>query len=186
MKFFYRIIIAIFLIIFFIWIINSRHQIVPAQNTDGLLLYSSDIYGISFSYPSNYVLGEQDIATSDLQKYHEISLIDKNDLPVPINGEGPPAITIDLYKNDINEYTAEGWANNSKQSNLKLGEGRIATTSISGFPAISFRWSGLYEGTTIVLSKTSFIYTFNVTYLEIGAPIIQDFVKIKDSIRISN
>lgn len=170
-----------------IWFAFSRRETVPApvQNTDNLSQYSSDAYGISFSYPSNYVLEEKDVAPENSQKYHQIILIDKKDLPPPVNGEGPTAITMDLYENDINKYTAEDWARNSKQSNLKLGEGIIAHTTISELPAISFRWSGLYEGTTIVLSKPNLVYTFNVTYMEMGSQIIQDFVKIRDSIKIS-
>ena len=164
------------------WFVYSYDQSVQVHNTSDNLLFENKTYDISFVYPSKYTLSERDGITSDLQKYHEITLINKNDLPLPVNGEGPTAITIDVYSNDSSRYTAEEWARNAKESNLKLGEGRIATTTVFGLPAVSFRWSGLYEGTTIVLAKSDKIYAFNVTYLEMGAQIIQDFVVVRDSV----
>lgn len=185
MKYLYTTIILTLLVIFGVWFLYSKQQTPSVENTSNLSHYSNDTYGISFSYPSDYVLEEHTVTGITGKEYHQVSLINKKDLPLPVNGEGPTAITIDFHPNDIDKYTAEGWARNSKDSNLRLGEGRLATTTISGFPAVSFRWSGLYEGTTIVLANPKWIYTFNVTYLEMGAQIVQDFVKIRDSVQIS-
>ena len=90
-----------------------------------------------------------------------------------------------MYQNNLDKQTTEDWIRNTSASNFKLGEGRLATTTISGMPALSFRWSGLYEGTTIAIADEKWVYAFTVTYLEMGADIIQDFVAIRDSVRIS-
>lgn len=186
MKTYYKVAIVIIAIGFISWFFYAGRQKTPVQDAETLLEYSNDVYGISFSYPSDYILSERDTVASDSQNYHQIGLINKKDIPLPVSGEGPTAIILDIYKNNVNKYSAESWARNAKESNLKLGEGRISTTTISGLAALSFRWSGLYEGTTIVLAKPDFVYTFNVTYLEMGGQIIQDFVKIRDSVRITS
>ncbi|OHA27461.1 MAG: hypothetical protein A3C06_03390 [Candidatus Taylorbacteria bacterium RIFCSPHIGHO2_02_FULL_46_13] len=142
-------------------------------------------YGISFSYPDSYVLSEMDAPGSGERAHHVIVLIRREDSPLPVDGEGPPAITIDVYQNNLDNQTTEGWIRNTSQSNFKLSEGRLASTTIGGLPALSYRWSGLYEGTTIALAQTNWVYVFSVTYLEMGAPIVQDFVAIRDSVKIS-
>lgn len=147
--------------------------------------YANAQYGLSFTYPSAYILSEMDAPGSGMRQHHIITLMHKADLPLPVNGEGPPSIIIDIYQNNLDKQTTEGWIRNTSASNFKLGEGRLASTTISGFPALSYRWSGLYEGTTIALAQEHWVYTFTVTYLEMGAPIVQDFVALRDSVRIA-
>lgn len=155
-------------------------KIAEDKHTEDLLSeYSNSFFGISFSYPSDYIITEHQVNNN-----HQITLINKKDLPLPVNGEAPPSVTINIYENDKDKYTAEDWALKSKESNLKLGEGTISNILLSKSPAISYRWSGLYEGTTIVSANPKYVYTLNVTYLEMGAPIVQDFVKIRDSVKI--
>lgn len=155
------------------------------QKSVDLEQYTSETYGLSFAYPSSYVLSEMDAEGSGMRLHHIITLMRKADLPLPVNGEGPPSITIEVYQNNLDEQTTEEWIKNTSASNFKLGEGRLASTTISGLPALSYRWSGLYEGTTIALAQEHWVYALTVTYLEMGAPIIQDFVVIRDSVRIS-
>lgn len=155
------------------------------QNVSGLERYTNATYGLSFSYPAAYVLTERDAPGSELRKHHSIVLIHKENLPLPSAGEGPPSITIDIYQNNLDKQTTETWIRNSKESNFKLGDGTIASTTLSGLPALSYRWSGLYEGTTIVTANDTWIYALSVTYLEMGAPIVQDFVSIRDSVLIA-
>lgn len=153
-----------------------------AKNTKS---YASSVYGLSFTYPDTYVLSETDAPGSAQRHHHAIVLIPKGALPLPEAGEGPPSITIDIYQNNLDKQTTEGWIRNTSASNFKLGEGILTETTISGLPALSYRWSGLYEGTTIALARMNWVYVFTVTYLEIGAPIVQDFVAIRDSVRLS-
>jgi hypothetical protein len=153
------------------WLFYSHSQTDAAPDTTTLSHYSSDAYGISFSYPSDYVLTEQDIATAQAgtKTYHQITLINKKDLRVPVNGEGPTAITIRFNAPDMKAPPS----------------GRpSATTTVSGFPAVSSSWSGLYEGTTIVVTRPAMTYTFSVTYMDIGSQIIQDFVTLRGSVKI--
>lgn len=156
------------------------------QSPAGSPLYSSTRYGLSFAYPNIYVLSEVDAPGSGMREHHVITLTNKEDLPLPADGEGPPSITVDIYQNNLDKLGTEGWIRNSSASNFKLSEGRLASTTIGGLPALSYRWSGLYNGTTIATAQPNWIYVFTVTYLEMGAPIVQDFVAIRNSVKISN
>lgn len=157
----------------------------PDTGSVAMPTYTSEKYGVSFSYPSSYTLSERDAEGSAMREHHTITLIATADLPLPVAGEGPPAITIDIYQNDLDALTTENWIRNSAESNFKLSpEGRLASTTIDAKPALSYRWSGLYEGTTIALAQPRWIYAFSVTYLEPGAPIVQDFVSFKETVRI--
>ncbi len=147
--------------------------------------YSSDVYGISFTYPKNYVLNEIEAPGSGMRKHHIINLMRSEDLPAPVGGEGPQSITVEIYQNNLDNQTTENWIRNTSESNFKLSDGNLASTTLSNFPALSYRWSGLYEGTTIVTALPSWVYVATVTYLEMGSPIIQDFVQVRDSIRIA-
>ena len=157
-----------------------------AEGPAGSQQYSNVAYGLSFSYPDTYVLSELDAPGSGERKHHAVLLMRKEDLPLPQGGEGPPAITIDIYQNDLDKLSAEAWIRNTSESNFKLGDGTLASITVGSLPALSYRWSGLYEGTTIVLAQPDWIYAFTVTYLEMGAPIVQDFVAVRDSVQIAH
>lgn len=147
--------------------------------------YTSERYGITFSYPAAYELSERDAPGSAMREHHIITLMRTADLPAPEGGEGPPSISIDIYQNNLDSQTTEGWIRGSSDSNFKLSqEQRLASTTIDGKPALSYRWSGLYEGTTIALAQLDWIYAFSVMYLEPGETIVQDFVVLRDSVRI--
>ena len=157
-----------------------------SNRAEHTLSYTNPTYGLAFTYPDTYELTERDEEGSALRAWHTIVLIRKEDLPMPEGGEGPPAITISLHENDLDHYTTEEWIRNVSASNYKLGDGTLASTTISGLPALSYRWDGLYQGTTIALAQPSWVYALTVTYLEMGAPIVQDFVQIRDSVRLSS
>lgn len=152
----------------------------PAMRT-----YSSAEYGISFSYPSRYLLAEHDSLGSALRKHHAITLLRREDLPLPENGEGPPAITIDIYQNNLDKQTTEQWIRNSSASNFKLGSGLLTRTTVSGLPALSYNWSGLYEGTTVAVAEPNWIYAISGTYMDANSPIVRDFKALTESVRIT-
>lgn len=153
------------------------------DTTPLLQTYRSEEYGISFTYPSTYELREID-ADSALRIHHTILLQRKADLPPPQGGEGPPSITIDIYQNNLDNRTTEDWIRGDSRSNFKLGDGNIASTTVSGMPALSYRWSGLYNGTTVAIARPAWVYAFSVTYFEMGEDIVQDFAVIRESIRL--
>ncbi len=147
--------------------------------------YSNEAYGLSFTYPLNYELSERRASGSGERQHEVITLMRKEDLPPPVGGEGPPAITIEVFQNNLDHLSTEEWIRNNSLSNFKMGDGTLSSTTISTFPALSYRWSGLYEGTSIVTAQPRWVYMLSVTYLEMGAPIVQDFVQIRDSVMLT-
>jgi hypothetical protein len=117
-------IIVIFLTIlaggFFIF--QNKGNLIPKDENSAFQKYSNSEYGLSFTYPSNYLLEENDALGSGMRKHHIINLINKKDLPPPEGGEGAPSIIIGIYQNNLDKQTTEQWIRNSSDSNFKLGE----------------------------------------------------------------
>lgn len=147
--------------------------------------HASRAMGIAFRYPESYVIDER-VAGTPQRKRQSIVLIRSADLPLPANGEGPTAITIDAFQNDLDKYTALEWITGSSDSNYKLStDGAISTSTLAGEEALSFRWSGLYEGRTAVVAGPGWIYAFSVTHLTPEDGIIGDFGRLLESIRFT-
>jgi len=148
--------------------------------------YTSSEYGISFVYPRSYALTEHDTGGGERRSHAIVLMKDTPENRALISGEtpseGPPTITIQMFQNNLDHYTTEGWIRGVSDSNFKLSEGRLATTTISGQEALSYRWSGLYEGTTIVQARPAWVYAFTVNYEHMGDDIVQDFVAVRDSV----
>jgi len=147
--------------------------------------YRAADIGISLRYPDTYQLEEKDLSTGQ-RKHTSVILTRKEDLPPPQNGEGPPTITIDAYQNDIERYPIDVFIRNTNFTNFKLSpDGAIASSTVNGEPAASFRWSGLYEGRTVVVVEDAWVYTFSVTYLIPQDEIILDFEAIMDTVEFA-
>ncbi|MFZ2555814.1 MAG: hypothetical protein WAZ27_00585 [Minisyncoccia bacterium] len=154
--------------------IFSQRETSPPKDIPPLLSYSSRT--LAFNYPTSYELSEQDAPGSAERAHHTIILTPKMNLPAPIGGEGLPAISIDMYQNNLDKLSTDAWIRSSNDSNFKLSsDGIIATTSVSGLPALSYTWDGLYRGRTIAIARREYIYAFSVTSLTPEDTIHTDF-----------
>ncbi len=145
--------------------------------------YASSTLGISFTYPSNYLLQERDLPGSAQRRHHVITLMPRSDVPPPQGGEGPPTITVDVIQNNLDKLTTDAWIRNSSASNFKLSpDSVIATTTLGGVPARTYQWDGLYQGTTVALARAAYIYAFSVTSLNPTDPIRSDFEQVLRSV----
>lgn len=174
-----------FILISIFLILKNIQPSQPLQTAKSLNHYTNKVYGISFSYPNEYTLKENLVSENKDDGHYSIVLTHIKDAPLPVNGEGPTAITIDIYKNNLGKQNVSEWILNSRNSNFALSTSGLASTTLGTLPAYSYRWSGLYEGTTVVTANTDWIYAYTVTYLEMGSQIIQDFVTIKESTEIT-
>jgi hypothetical protein len=146
--------------------------------------YSSKEFGVSFLYPSEYVLTERDIDRTH-RVHHAIALINKADID-PKASEGPRAITLDIFQNNLDKQTALGFITGSSDSNYKLGPGNIATTTHGVLEGLEYTWSGLYEGRSFVVSTPEYIYLFAATRIDPQDRIIADFDRLLKTVVISN
>src|SRR3989338_6659746 len=121
---------------------------IPDTNVQSMLgMYDNATYGISFKYPENYVLSERNTGNGE-RASHNITLMDKTDAAnIPVGGEGPVAITVDIFQNNLDTQTVENWINNSSASNYKLSpDGALSPATVGGASALAYGWDGLYRG----------------------------------------
>ena len=140
--------------------------------------YASEDLGVIFQYPDTYTVEERDLGSGQRER-RSIVLTAKENLPPPQNGEGPPTITIEGFQNNLDNYSADTLIQSTNFTNFKLSpDSAITPTSIAGEQALEFRWSGLYEGKSIVVARPDWAYVFSVTFLTPEDAIIGDFEKI--------
>jgi len=126
--------------------------------------YDSATYGISFMYPPGFVLEEREVGNGE-RRHYAITIRREVDATLPVNGEGPTGVTIDLYQNDIDQQSVVAWMNGASVSNFKLGPGTYATTSVDGVESFTYRWSGLYEGETTAFMHRAAIVAVSGTFM---------------------
>ncbi len=147
--------------------------------------YRNADYSLSFNYPNTYALQERDVG--DGHRYHySITLIDKDALAnIPQDGEGPPAITIDIFQNNLDQLSVEEWIRGTNFSNFKLSpDGKLSSTTIAGAPAFLYTWDGLYRGESMVFSHRDNIVMLSVMYLSPSDQIRADFIKFRSTIQL--
>lgn len=150
--------------------------------------YSSEELQLSFAYPADYLLEERTI--NEAQRLHKaVVLVEDNEtnrklVSGEIVGDGPTAITVDVFQNNLDKQTAEGFIKNSSNSNYKLGDGELEEGSLAGLQAYRYTWDGLYRGESIVTADDEYVYMFSVTYLEPTDKIRADFYEMLNTLGI--
>lgn len=166
-------VIAIPAIIIFL---NSEESTLPENDSqENWKTYSSARFGFDLKYPTYYILEEKEIGSGE--RYH-YAIIIREDKEIPINGEGPVAITIDVYQNNLDNQTLLNWITSNNNSNYKLSNGTHEATIIGGKEALQYNWSGLYEADTIVTRTKNDIIAFTVTYIDPEEKMRKDFSSI--------
>lgn len=145
--------------------------------------YSDTELGIEFRYPGKYFLTEKNMNESQ-RPHRQLMLVENTpDKREEIKGQAtkpqkaPVAITVDFYRNNLDKQNPYEWASGST-SNYQLGDGSYATTTLGESFAIRYKWSGLYEGETVVSSNAEFVTAFSVTYMDPADQILKDFEEI--------
>lgn len=143
--------------------------------------YTSDEYGVSFTYPDTYTLAERD--TNEVPPVHVVTLADTDALQsAPQNGEGPTSITLSIF--DATSTSPAEWVRNSVSSNFQLsGDGVLASTTVDGLEAVRYTSDGLYATDNVVLVHESRIYMFSVGWLSRSDAIVQDFEELLTTVQ---
>ncbi len=164
---------------------------VTEKGISGMKSYSSDTYGISFKYPSNYILKEG-LTSGSAERYHyAISLFEDTEFnrkfvegKVETATEGPTAITFDIYQNNLDTMTLLGWMNSSSFSNFKLSDGTHTLVKVSGKEAVRYSWDGLYQGDTVAFISGDNLIAGSVTYITPEDVNRKDFEEILKSVKL--
>lgn len=179
--------IGLMLVVLFGLIYFSRPQTTNKNPYIGKT-FISRAYGISFSYPDDYFLEEKETGTPQRSR-HSI-VITKNtkgsrttSKDKPENRGEQTSIAIDIYKNFENQ-NAETWVKGNSNSNYKLGSSEIQTITVSNIDALSYRWSGIYDGNSVVLRHRGNIVMMSVTFIEPSDEIVRVFESIIETLSL--
>lgn len=139
-------------------------------------VYSVDEFKFSFAYPNTYHLEEYDLGNGERQ--HVSVAITDNDATIAPDSEGPTAITVDVYQNDLDKLTSEQWITTTGDSNWKLATSPLERVEVGGKEALSYRWSGLYEAETTVFEHADNIIAVTVTFIAPEDAIRSDYARV--------
>jgi hypothetical protein len=153
----------------------QEEQQVPLVQT-----YANDLFGISFTYPAGYVLAEAEVGTVE-RPHYVITIIQEEDAVPRVNSEGPTAIRLNFYQNTTRPLTIPEWLA-TDESNFNLGNGMTASTSLDGTDAVSYQWSGLYQGETMAFLHNGWIVAASVTYTSPADQIYTDYQMLLSSL----
>jgi len=161
---------------------GSFSTLFSEEDKNELKNYSSEELKISFQYPANYVLEEKTI--NEAERLHKTLVLTEKSSTIPENGEGPTAITIDVFQNNLDREVADQFIKNSSNSNYKLGSGDLEEGTLSGLQAFRYYWDGLYRGESIVAANENYVYMLSVTSLGETDTIRRDFYDLINTVVI--
>jgi len=175
-------VILLALVATYVYFLNADKN-VPEVQVQSDKTYQNDRYGISFTYPNDYILSEGERGAEGSGHY-AIVLVRQEDAAPRENSEGPPGITIDIYQDA--GHGLIGWLKNSDQSNFKLSDGTFASTTVSGADAVSYHWSGLYEAEDTAFIHNGNVISVAVTHITNTDPQIADYRKLLASFNLAS
>lgn len=153
--------------------------------------YVNEVYGVAFDYPLRYDLTEVSKRDEEGGPGVVATLIEKG-WRIPVNGEGPTAITVGMYDHVAGERAPQDpvgtWIRTATTtSNFALSKGQsLGETRIGNKPALLYTWDGLYQGTSVVTEHQGNIIMFTVTYDgDKDMEKREDFTEIMNTVRFS-
>lgn len=131
--------------------------------------------GLHFWYPPTLNLATRDFGNGE-RGHMQVVLTEKTAV-YPQDGEGPPAISIDIFQNMEGNTTGQ-WVQGMSYSNFKLSDGDLSPVEIGDETGLTYSWSGLYEGRSVVVARKDYVFMLSVTYLTPNDTLIQNFEDI--------
>lgn len=155
----------------------------PAENT-GVHTYSNTQLGLEFQYPNGYVIQEHGSSDEKGDGLKTIVVARAHDLEaVPVGGEAPPTITIQVFRNAKNQFSRT-WADDHTQySNINLLRGEVYDVVIGGANGIRYTADGLYASNNIVVAHGGNSYVFTGMYLDQDSDLYRDFDPLIKSVK---
>ncbi|TSC54673.1 MAG: hypothetical protein LiPW30_139 [Parcubacteria group bacterium LiPW_30] len=172
---------------FIAWLLFVEKVSAPAKEEQ----YVSEKFGISFSVPDGYFIAHEitEEGSGERERYTIVFMEDTKENRDLVSGvstperDGPPTITIGIFQNNLDNYTARSFIEGTSFSNFKLSDGVISETTIAGESALSYHASGLYENKNIVIARQNFVYMFTAFYNDPKDKILTDFEEMVKTVR---
>lgn len=179
-------IIGVFASVCYLFLINDLKQLNPSKDSESIteISESTKISNLSFSYntsPDGYVLINDHVNWPE-NIISSISLFKKLDYEWVSQpgfvGEGPPSITISVYKNP-ERLNAKAWADaNSVASNIELIDSPPVPAEVGGVDGVYYLVLGLYLFDTYVFAYNDKIYLLSGAYHEKNDEYYQNISKV--------
>lgn len=151
-------------------------------------LYHSEKFGIEFSYPDDYFIGFEESFEGERGQNFVVLAEDTLENRRVFAGEepgreGPPTITVAIYQNNLDNYTARSFVENTNFSNFKLSDGKTTEVIVGGEKGLRYSATGLYENENVVVARPDYVYMFTAFYLTPEDRILSEFDKLLDTIK---
>lgn len=161
----------------------DKNEMVSTTST-----YSNPNLGIEFTYKvgsNGYVIREILAPDSAQDLKGTIVLMRTEDAlrEMPVGGEGPATITIQVVKNSKNQEP-EVWAESHNiYSNVNLKLGDTSEYVLGTVKAVRYAATGLYESDNVVAIFGENVYVFTGNYMDAESELRKDFISILGSIK---
>ena len=148
--------------------------------------FTSDKYQFGFAFSKKYFITAKELDASTTPSLMAVLLLDTQENRDLVEGkitaprEGSTGITINVHKNSKRLTPAELAM---ADSNWNVSDKKLATTTVAGTEGVLFRWSGLYEGATIVVARGEYAYYLAVSWMSQDDPILKDFDLLLSSLQ---
>jgi hypothetical protein len=148
--------------------------------------YSNPGLGIEFDYeagPNGYVVQESTPTDPNGEIVRSIVLMRAEDVAngMPVGGEGPPTITIMVYKNAMKQSSSV-WADaHTQYSNINLKMGDALETVVGGANAVRYMADGLYASENVVVAHGENVYVITGMFLDATSDLRMDYAPLVDS-----
>lgn len=176
-------IICFFVGVFYVLLVNNFELANQSKDLESAIQSSEStkISNLSFSYrtsPDGYILINDQISWPE-NIISSISLIKKLDYEWSSQpgfiGEGPPSITISVFKNP-ERLNAKAWAEaNSLASNIELIDNPTIPAEVGGVEGVYYQVLGLYLFDTYVFTHKDEVYLLSGAYHEKNDEYHQNF-----------
>lgn len=165
--------------------LGEMAPVVPAEQKASMKVYSNADLSLSFEYPSNLFLYERNDVGTEANPQTAVMLVeDTQENRDVLEGrsteprEGPTGISITVFENP-QKLNAADWVTND--TNWTVANSSATPVTVNGREGVSFTWSGLYEGRTVIVTTDTHAYAFSVTWMTPEDQIIRDFDMVLNS-----
>lgn len=142
--------------------------------------YTDEEIGLQFKF--NSTLDGYSLTEAKDQNTKKILVLQSKNRSNPINSEGGPTITIEVF-NPGSNTTPNDWIVKYPHSNYSP-ESSTENIEIDNKTALSYNWEGLYQGETTTLAHKGWVYSISVMHNGKDSQIYKDYKELLSSIKI--
>ncbi len=174
--------------------VDEEGRITPCASEDHFLTLTADVVNENAQFAFTYTKGREGLVlintsgSTHIDFVSGVMLMDKREyelLQASTDArEGPPAITVSVYKNPKDLSPREWALENTLESNSKFAMGDITDVTLAGLQGVQYTADGLYPMDTIVTTHGAFILLLSGAYIDPNDGIKEAFNSILSSFRV--